>query len=254
MKGKSKNILFFILIISFIGLILYLLFGLNQTIISTAGTGLPPETKTISWEDKSVELEAPYFGSLTSGAKYPGANNPNQDYSICGDNDGYITISNSYDSSEELVLSSLGSGRSGRGCSGNYISGKVTLPPGTLKVSCNLIATDTLDWGADAYCFVDGSKIGAVHSKGSPPKFYINGGTKTASILKEFEITETKTITVKTSGDFGSDNSYSTNMILNFEPQSPNEPPTTEPPTWTNIWNKISEWFDNLIKKILGIE
>lgn len=110
--GKT---IFLILIIAI------LFFSFNYLSVGNIVNGIPEQTETTTWEGIPVELKSSYFGSATSGSTTD----------ICGDNDGKVSISNTYGDSKLFSLSSTQSGE--KGCATqwqNYIEAKMTIPAG----------------------------------------------------------------------------------------------------------------------------
>jgi len=206
-----------------IGLIIIIYFGFfySASILNFGGM-LPEQTKNIQWQGMDVLLTSPYFGSVTSGAiiNIDGVQTYSSGLNICGDNDGKVTISNSYSANDKLTLSSSGSGRDGKGCNGNFISYSGIVPAGTLKVDYTLTATDNEDCGASSS--ISGLLSDSITSKGAPPRFYISGGTKTKKDSKEFIFTKPTEIKIKLigypEGGCNKGSSYSTTADLTFTP------------------------------------
>lgn len=82
--------------------------------------GLTIQTKTTTWKGIDVELKSTYFGSITSGPVTG---------DICADNDGHITLSNSYSTGEKFSLLSSQTG-SDPCNSQNGIEARMTIPAG----------------------------------------------------------------------------------------------------------------------------
>lgn len=274
MPKEKKKLLIIIgvsLVLLTIGILVLIYFiNLPQSVLSFGDIEIE-ERQTINWNEIEVDLKAPYFGSLTSGAigTFGGVITYGSGLIICGDNDGKITISNNYNLDDKLTLTSSGSGT--KGCYGNYIKAVMTLPAGTLKVDCDLSATDNRDWGADSYCRIDGLFRENVVSKGKPPNFGVDGGTKTKTISREFTFDNPTILDMSTGGQFGLGNSYSTTITLEFIPLEITEP---EEPTdyyrfefvdnkctlisilpsekTSNDYNTIGECEDNIVIRGCG--
>lgn len=226
MKKDNSAILIIGLVIA-----VALLFQYGQGFsILTFGDYSIEQTKTINCLGTSCTLMTPYFGSITSGTSATIDGHYGSSWNICGDNDEKITISNSFSTNGNLVLTSSGSGRDGKACSGNYINAKMTVPAGTLKVICSLTASTPTDCPTTANCEISNLFSDYVYSKGAPPNFYIDGGTKTKTITKEFNISEPKDLEIIAKGSIGGGcsegSSYSSIVTIEFE-ESSKEPECT---------------------------
>jgi hypothetical protein len=224
-KNKKASFQLTIPILIILFLLFAFIFGwFKSGGIVTFGEHKEDQTKTISCLGTSCELNSPYFGSITSGAiaTIDGTTSYGGGWNVCGDNDGKVSIANSYSTNGNLILKSSASGRDGKSCNGNYINTKMKLPSGTLKIKCDLVASTPTDCPTYSYCYVDGIQLGSVVSWGAPPRFYIDGGTKTATISREYTFNELKDIEIKASGSVGggcSDgSSYSSKITLEFIP------------------------------------
>jgi hypothetical protein len=139
MKNKKANIPFLAqgtrIIFQFwwvIALFVILYFGFmysGDIIVMYGSDAYEPKVETASWQGAELTLTAPAFGSLTNGDK-------NQ---FCG-SDGDVTLTNSYQASGTLILSSSMSGNM-RECSGNYLTATIIIPPGTLSGTCDVTST-----------------------------------------------------------------------------------------------------------------
>jgi len=110
------------------------IFLLNQQSLSIMGVQYKGSTidvvqENTSWNGIPVTINSIYLGEINSGT--------NKYYNVCGDSNGYITISNSYvTSGNTLELKSASSGKAG--CdSPNYITADFTLPAGEFIFNCS---------------------------------------------------------------------------------------------------------------------
>lgn len=118
-----------------LGIVLFTLFGNSQTILYDDSSAIPLESFETSVNGVSLSGETIYLGDIRSGGE--GAEGEAGDIRICGDNDGGVGISNTYDdSTDTLVLYSSAS--SPKSCAGNFISVEGTFPKGILEVTCEL--------------------------------------------------------------------------------------------------------------------
>lgn len=260
MKKYIKILGSIALLIFLLALIFY--FATSQAIISF-GANQIEQTKTLNWAGVSGTIKAPYFGTLRSGSisTINGVTSYGSGWNVFGDNDGKITISNSYSSTEKLTMSTSISA-SEKGGSGNYIEAELTLPPGRLSGTCTL-SNSIRSGSASSVCEIQGLSFSFGNS------IRENSGSTSCGVCpvsgcgcsnsENIDVTLEEETPIKirlTSSAGGTVQSVSSSALIElaFEPGSLPDPPEAEPPTWTKIWHKISNWFNDLIKKILRIE
>ena len=150
---KRKNI-FIILGMILVGVIIALfLFGVFGSLSLISVQDIPEQSRSYSFDGISGIAYAPYFGSITSASFK----------SICLNNDGDISISNSITDGNSLTLkSSLSTRRAG--CGTNYIKTSMSVPAGKLVASCvtsqsGSVGVGTTSPGYYSECMVDGRKL-----------------------------------------------------------------------------------------------
>jgi len=150
-----------------IGIVLIILFLIgNQfgsfSIIHISGVDIEPETRSEIWNEIPIEITSVYFGSITSRSGK----------SICNDNDGQVSLSNSYNLGDLLDLSTIINVNGECDCGPNYIEVNMEVPEGTLRINCNAEATSDESGGSIASARVDGNYIvyASVSHNGALPR------------------------------------------------------------------------------------
>jgi hypothetical protein len=123
-----------ILLVLIAGFILYLLFGVSQSI-------LPIETKIVDWQGIPITISASGFDTNINDRSLP----------FCDSNDGDVTASNTYNVNNLLSLgSSLSTAK--RACGPNRIYTEMEIPAGKLTVTCNLKAFESYNDNTVSTC------------------------------------------------------------------------------------------------------
>jgi len=259
-----------IIAVALLGLLIFLGFADTSSIIS--GQGLEPETRAEVWNGIDVEISSGYFGTLVSAPSVKISSNPSvfEHYEFCGDNDGRLTISNTYSVGEALVLRSSMSG-SDRGCNDeNYLDASFTAPKGKMVVQYTFTGTESKS---------DGSG-GSVDFNGETAMFKFQeccgiaqGSSKQGTIEKEFA-SETK-VDIKIRSFHGYTGSGSADIRVYFYPEveeiveeeTPQEETTSTSTTVPIVFtgttqqsteelsfiDKFNAWVENFFNSIFGI-
>lgn len=222
MKKKSKKRLKVVGVISLVLIILLMVFyfATKQSILSSSGNDLPPLTETTTLNGYKAILEYPFKGQLVSGDSNPSGG----DYSICGDNDGNIRLTNTI---SDLQFSSLISGS--RNCR-NYLNAQIDFPAGKLTGICKLTTNVGQSGEAEAIC-----KVGNIEKKVKIQEYTCNGISDvgeyccpqgSCSYSKEYPISilleQPMTVSIKLSESSGEGGAKS-DLTLNFEPLTAEE-------------------------------
>jgi len=141
---KKQNMIW---LISAIILIFIIKYSGIFSFIELPGIELEPQKYTENWDGIIVNIETPWKGSLSSGQTgLPEAEYPYDKVRICGtDDEGKVSISNSYSINNNLYLSSSISGDR-QECKYNYIKTNFSLPKGTLYIDYDLSGVGSI-WG-----------------------------------------------------------------------------------------------------------
>lgn len=116
----------------------------NFRVIEKANSFVPREIKEDSFFLKPITISSPLIGSQIG----------NRTFNICDDGNLKSTIGNSYQiAGSKLTLNSDISSRD-RPCGWNNIDAKLTLPIGTLRVNCDLTASETKSGDSASFCLV----------------------------------------------------------------------------------------------------
>lgn len=236
MNKKGVLPLGIILVVAFFFCAFYFGWFSSSSIVS--GRGITNEIKTEVWNGYNVELQAAYWGSLTSKdstkryeyTESGGRKSIWTHYDFCNDNDGEHSINNEYSISGDLKLSS--GMRGSEACDQeNYINAKITLPRGTIKVVCNLKAGDRYGMGW-AMCEVGGISKKVVSKNKEGDHIYRGELSENFEVVLEEE--KEIEINLKTTAD-GRQSFSNAEVVLSFEKYQ--EPTITTPKPTTTTQN-----------------
>lgn len=221
---------------------------------------IPTEYKTATWSGNQVNLESPHFGSISSGTSFGDV----RTIQICDSNDaGDLSFSNSFSADGNLLkLSSTLGGL--KGCSGNYIIAKSTLPAGKIIGTYSLSSSS----GSNAIgssrgeLYIDG-KIYAGSNSCDPRVGGCNFGTDNKAGTFELTFASQKEIKVELRTSNSGAGSSSARVDLIFYPdassfiiidpvtQQPIIQPVGESSTIELTWiQKLNLWFEGVFQRI----
>lgn len=136
-------------LILIIGIVVYFSYGTGSIL------NIPEQTKNEIWQGNEIVLNSPFFGQLTGGENSSAYGIQDRSLKICGDNNGKVSLSNSYSTSSRFLLSSSISSNDAPCSESNYINSKITFKnSGNLTFKCSLSATPRVYQDAKASCKV----------------------------------------------------------------------------------------------------
>lgn len=161
-----------------------------------------------TWNGFNTYIETPYLGSVVDG--------PRRD--ICGTNDGDLQISNSYDVSNRLSLTTSFNNIQERPCSAyNYIYSEINVSKkGKIIIDYSLMANEIKSNDAEAYIIIN-----SYLEKQILQHYSLNNNPITFSSKKEINISSPTIISIELGSAIGYRGRSSAQAFVSFEEFAP---------------------------------